>query len=269
MQASGSLQPVLDGDPPAKAVYGAFPNHGAVVSALLSRLDLGAACDVFEGESGLFAAHYGGQYVRAALDSRLGDEFYVLRACFKPWPTSAVVHPFIEAALNLLSANEPRIDQIDRVHIHGGMHIKAWCEPVEERRNPKNAAAAGNSIFFAVAKALANGRVVLADFTDSGLSQAEVIQLSRRMDYRVDRDLGRSGVVEIETNTGRRYCSRVDTGRGQSSKSMTDSQLIEKFLDCAQYAERGLSRAVLEQAIKVINQLETVSDIRLLLSLLN
>jgi 2-methylcitrate dehydratase PrpD len=264
MQASGSLQPVLDGDPPAKAVYGAFPNHGAVVSALLSELNLGAACDVFEGESGLFAAHYGREYDRAALDRQLGEDFYVLQACFKPWPTSAVVHPFIEATLRLLSADGPAVDQIDRIHIHGGVHIKAWCEPIEERRNPRNSAAAANSIFFAVAKALANGRVVLADFTAAGLSQAEVIQLSGRMDYRIDNDLGRSGVVEIETKTGRHYSSRVDARRGQS---MTDSQLVEKFLDCAQYAERGVSRAVLEEAIMLINQLETVPDVRLLASL--
>ena len=30
------MQVVLGGDPPAKAVYGAFPNHGGVLPALLS-----------------------------------------------------------------------------------------------------------------------------------------------------------------------------------------------------------------------------------------
>jgi hypothetical protein len=50
---------------------------------------------------------------------------------------------------------------------------------------------------------------------------------------------------------------------------LTDSQLKEKFIDCAQYAERSLSRGALEDTIKLIEQLETVPDVRILPSLLS
>jgi len=72
MQASGSMQIVLDGDPPAKAVYGAFPNYGGVLAALLARAGLGAAVAALEGKAGLYAMAYGGSYDAGALTDRLG-----------------------------------------------------------------------------------------------------------------------------------------------------------------------------------------------------
>src|SRR5262249_26460613 len=42
MQASGTMQVVYDGDPPAKSIYAAFSNHGGLLSALLARKGLGA-----------------------------------------------------------------------------------------------------------------------------------------------------------------------------------------------------------------------------------
>ena len=46
MQMSGSRQIVLSGDPPAKAIYGAFPNKAGVLAAQLAEEGLGAACDI-------------------------------------------------------------------------------------------------------------------------------------------------------------------------------------------------------------------------------
>jgi len=268
MQASGSLQIVLDGDPPAKAIYGAFPNQGAVLSVLLSKLGLGAECAVFEGPSGLFATHYRGRYFRPALDTGLGKEFYVVRTCFKPWPTSAVIHPFIESALDLLEKYGVDVAEIEDIHIRGGPHIRPWCEPIAERQKPKNAAAAANSIFFAVAKALTKRNVTLADFTGKHFSGLETVRLTQRMNSTVDKSLGRSGVVEIKTKTGQRYCSRTDVAYGHPSKPLSYQRLVEKFFDCAQYAARPISKDALTDAVNFIEQLETKPDVSVLPAIL-
>ena len=263
MQAAGTMQVVLDGDPPAKAIYGAFPNHAGVLSVLLSKQGLGAQCRVFEGEAGLFEMYYGGRYFRPALETELGEKFYLLGARFKPWPTSGVLHPFIEAALELFKRNVA-IANIERVHITGGPYIRPFCEPRKERQRPQNPAQAANSVYFAVAKALSNGKVTLTDFMPTGLMQQEVLGLAQRIDYSIDESLGRSAIVEVKTQTGEQYQSRVDNPRGHSSKPLTDSQLIEKFLDCAQYAARPIPKQSLEEVIELVMNLESLSDMGLL-----
>jgi 2-methylcitrate dehydratase PrpD len=61
MQMAGSRQIVLSGDPPAKAIYGAFPNQAGVLAALLSKEGLGADCDFIGEPAGLYAMIYDGR----------------------------------------------------------------------------------------------------------------------------------------------------------------------------------------------------------------
>jgi 2-methylcitrate dehydratase PrpD len=149
MQMSGSRQIVLSGDPPAKAIYGAFPNQAGVLAALLSKQGLKADCDIIGEPAGLYPMIYGGQCDLDALTGGLGAQFLLNEVEFKVWPTSNHVHAFIEAASNI-----PRLDvsAIRDVEILAPRKLRPWCEPLEKRRRPDNAAAAANSIPFCVAK---------------------------------------------------------------------------------------------------------------------
>jgi 2-methylcitrate dehydratase PrpD len=265
MQASGNRQPVVEGTP-AKAIYAAFPNHGGVLSALLSQRGLGAACAVFEGEAGFFPTFYQGRYDPAALTERLGEEYYTLAAGFKPWPTTNRAHPFIEAALQL-AASHPS-DMIDEVHIRGGNYIRTFCEPLAVRQRPRTSVEAEDSIFFAVAKALVNRQVVLADFQPDGLQQPESVQLAARMRYSIDPTLGHAGIVEIRTISGQRDMCRVDKPLGDPAKPLDDAQLVAKFRDCAQYAAVGLAPRTVDDVLALIDGLEHVPDVAALTALL-
>jgi len=269
MQAAGTMQMVLDGDPPAKAIYAAFPNLAGVLSALLARQGLRAECAAFEGEAGLFATYYGGRYSGQALHSHLGETFHMLDARFKPWPTSGVAHVFIEAALQLMANHDIRATAIDRVEVRGGSWIRPWCEPVPERQKPANAAAAANSVFFAVAKALANRDVALADFTPEGLRQPEALRLAERMSYVIDDALGPSGVVEITTDTGQHYAGRVDTPLGHPARPLTQAQMVRKFRHCARYAACPVSAKRLDEVTAQIDRHVRVPDVSALPSLVS
>lgn len=270
MQAGGTRQVVLDGDPPAKAVYAAFPNQAGTLSAFLARAGLNAAYAVFEGEAGFFALFYEGVYNETALDTtRNTHQFYLLDTAFKPWPTTAVAHPFIEAALKVRADHGIAGDEIESVRVRGGAHIRPWCEPLSERQRPQNAAAAANSVIFAVAKALANRNVTLADFTPNGLRQPEALRLAERTSYVIEGDLGETALVEVTTASGQHVMSRVDIPRGHPPRPLTFSQLTEKFLDCAQYAAVPLRKETLERVVGSIEHLEEIEDVSTLLSLIS
>src|SRR5262245_35047634 len=264
MQAAGTMQVVFDGDPPAKAIYGAFPNLGGVISALLSRQGVGAEINVFDGPAGLFQLQYGGNGDPTLLTKKLGDEFWLSKIRFKPWHPSDVIHPFIEAALKLVTSRQLDVKEIGEVRIRGGDHVRTFCEPVEERRIPRNAAAAANSAFFAVAKALANGKITLGDFTPAGLQQDAVRQITDRIMCLIEPGLGRTAIVEVTTVSEERYASEIGQTQAGSGSGMSYDQLREKFLDCAQYAACPVTKEALQRIIDLIENFEYVSDVSIL-----
>jgi len=269
MQASGTMQVVQGGDPPAKAIYAAFPNHGGVLSALLSKQGLGARFShLFEGEAGLFALYHEGRFAPNVLEAELGKEFHLLGVRFKPWPVSGVVHSLLDAALQLAAKEQIDLASVERVQLRGGPEIGPFAEPAALRKRPATATAAANSIFFPVAKALVNLRLALDDFTPSGLRQPEVLRIAERMDYSIERDLANSGIVEVTTTDGKRHVSRVDKPLGHLSRPLSYEQVVEKFLDCATHAARPLSPQKLQEVVERVDSLEQAPDVAALTRLL-
>jgi 2-methylcitrate dehydratase PrpD len=267
MQAAGGRQPVLEGVP-AKALYAGFSSHGGLLSAILSREGVQAQCDLFEGEAGYFKTYYGGRYAREPLTADLGTRFYLTQVGFKPWPTTAVAHPFIEAALRLAETYGLAAEDVADVHLQGGNSIRTFCEPAATRQRPRTTVEAADSIPFPVAKALANRRLTLADLQGDGLEQPAALSLAARMRYSVDATLGSAGVVEVVTTSGQRHAVRVDHAPGHPLEPLTAAQAAAKFRDCARYAERPPSERSIEATIEMIDRLDEVPDVAQLTALL-
>jgi 2-methylcitrate dehydratase PrpD len=247
MQTAGTRQVSFEGGA-AKAIYGGFANQGAILSALLAAHGIDARCDVLEGRAGIYGLFYGGRYDRAYLKA---EEFRSVNTVFKPWPTSGVLHPYIEACLAL---RKPGM-QIGSVHVTVTPEGKPWVEPLEERRRPQNAATAANSLFFAVTKSLVNGKLTLADFTPAGLAQPAL-----PIDYAVAERPG----IEITLRSGERLTAPVGGSRGP----MSYDTLAAKFRDCAQHAARPLAARAIDETLERIANLEALEDVSILPAML-
>ncbi len=253
MQAAGSRQVLFDGDPPAKAVYAAFSNHGGLLSALLARHGLAAPLAAFEGPAGLFALHFDQKLVPGELTEGLGARFRLLDVAFKPWPSSGITHPFIEAAQGL---GKFAPHELRSIFLRGGTRARHWFEPEDARRRPATAAAAANSVFYTVARALAHGNVTLADFAPDALARAQpMIALMR---HSLEDRLGASGIVELTTSDGRTLSNRVDVRLGTPERPMSDEQLAQKFADCAKFAAHPVA---VDNLVEMALRLENLPDI--------
>lgn len=267
MQGAGNWQSELEGVP-AK-IYTSFPSLSGMLAALLSKQGLRMDCAVFDGQAGLFASLYDGKYRRPPLVEQLGQRFLVANTRLKPWPTTGVAHPYIEAALQLAASSGLDSRTIAALQIKGGPGIRHHLEPAAERKSPSNGASAGDSIFFAVAKALANGGVTLGDFAPAGLAQPEALELAQKMEYTIDPALAGSAIIEITTASGEHYTSRVDSPQGDQTTLLSTSQQIEKFVDCARYAEHPLSADRVRQIVELVDHFETLPDVTVLPALLS
>ena len=267
MQMSGSRQIVLSGDPPAKAIYGAFPNQAGVLAALLSREGLGAGCDIVGEPAGLYPMIYGGAYDPNALTQGLGSQFLLNEVEFKPWPTSNHVHPFIEAASDIFRVGlDPLL--IAEVDVLARINLRPWCEPLDKRRRPENAAAAANSIPFCVAKALTHGDVKLKDVTAAGLQDKVAIAIAEHTSCRYD-DTIKGAIVNVEMRDGQRHQARVETPLGHRTRPISHERLVEKFRDCCSHASERLPAHDVDRLVALIDDLERLDDIRKIAVLAN
>ena len=205
--------------------------------------------------------------VVSALGDDLGNNFLLMGTQIKPWPTSTEVHPFIEAALEIAAR---KIDpaRIDEIKITGPNQIRTWVEPIEVRRKPPNAAAAANSVQFAVAKALCHGEVTLADFTTDGIVDAGALALAQRVSHSFD-DRVRGGRIEVVTLDGQRAQAHVEVPLGHPSRPVPPERIVAKFRDCCRYAAHTLSASRVQHLVDMVENLENVADVAALITTAN
>jgi 2-methylcitrate dehydratase PrpD len=256
MQTAGARQVVLAGDPPAKAIYGAFPAQAAVIAARLAEAGVDAAIDAVAGEAGWLRLAGAGDADTAALLAGFGTDWTCLQVDFKPWPVSNHVTPFIEAAA--LLCDGVRAEEIAAVELVGASGIRPWFEPLAERRAPSNAASAANSVFFGVAKMIANGTLGPLDFTSEGLREAAVTRLTARMTYRLD-DRVRGGTVHVTMAGGQVRSQSITAALGSSGRPLSAGRLAAKFAGCCRAA--GIEQQRIEAALALVGSLEACSDV--------
>jgi 2-methylcitrate dehydratase PrpD len=260
MQSAGSRQILAQGDRPSKAIYGAFPNQAGVQAAFLAQAGVVADCDVFGPPAGIYSMAYGGAYEPEAVTADLGSDFIMRFTSFKPWPTSGMVHSFIEAS-GVLSKQIAATSEIDAVIASGGLEYRQWCEPIDKKRAPENAASAANSVPFGIGKALVHGTVSPGDFTPEGLRDPEALAIAARTTCRLDAET-REATVEVVLRDGGRRSVSVKAPLGDATRPMSEGRLVEKFEDCCRYAASPLSGSQVSQLVETVLNLDQLDDVR-------
>jgi len=264
MQAAGTRQISVEGGA-AKAIYGGFANHGAVLAVLLAEQGVDARCAVLEGPAGLFGLFFDGCFNRSVLTDGLGEQFYGAEVSFKRWPVSSVVEAYVAPLLRLRVQHGLRERDIERIQLRVPTKVRNWVEPAGERRRPANATTAANSIFFGIAKALcctAGPRLV--DVTSGGLADSSALALAEKIDYAFDDSAG-AGKVTIQLRGGQ----QLSFGAEDAAEPVGFEALAAKFLDCARHAAKPVPESVAQDLVGRIGGLEQEPDVAAVLATLN
>ena len=262
MQAAGPMQITLDGDPEAKAYYGAFPNQAGLQSALLAREGLQAACNTFSGTAGLFRLFYNVETADDAIFSGLGKDYRMRRVRFKRWPTSAAFAEFMKSTHDIRTEEQLQPDHIARIEIVTNPTMRVWFEPRDARRAPENAAAAGNSAPFAIAAVLANGDFTLSDLTQNGLAQAPVRRIAGRIEARFTQSVGKPSHLAITTEQGATFERSVDLAPHSTLPWLDFDGVRAKFTKCLEHAHDRSLTARAADIVSLIENLDELTDCR-------
>jgi 2-methylcitrate dehydratase PrpD len=162
----------------------------------------------------------------------LGTRFEILRNTYKPYPCGVVIHPIIDACLELR-----RIHAIDSADIAAvSVKVSPKALALTDRRHPKNNLEARVSLHHWVAVCFIRGTARIADMdTNSAVLEPTVAQFQDRVVTVGDDTIATDGAeVTVRLQDGRSLVSRVEHCIGSASRPMTDSELEQKFTGLAE-----------------------------------
>lgn len=221
-QSSGLVE--MLGQPPKSVGVGNAARNG-LFSAQLAKAGFEGPPRPLEGRFGFFNA-FGDPPKWPALLDGLGDTWELSVNAYKPYPGGVVIHPVIDAVLELRARAAFKTSDIARILVHG--------HPLLSERADRPDVATGReaqvSLQHSVAVAQIYGDAGLDQYTDACVNEPEVLALRRKVEVTQDPKISVEGaVVELWTAGGARHVAKIDAARGSAGHPLTDRELEQKF----------------------------------------
>lgn len=229
-----------------------------VLSALLAEAGFDSDADVLEAKFGLFDV-FGEPADPAAISRDLGVRFVLPEVSLKPYPCGVVIHPLIDACLEI--TREPAFDAGSIVAMTAAVHPRAL--ELAGRRHPESAIAGRFSLYHAAALALTRRSAGLADFDETHVNDPRSIGLRERMTIAGDAALlPRQARVRVELANGSCLEQAIEHPSGSPERPLSDEQLRAKFMTLAARAVDGQRAARLFEACIDVDRLADVATLR-------
>jgi 2-methylcitrate dehydratase PrpD len=199
-------------------------------AALLAQSGFTASQEALEGRYGFLTVFCEAPDLEA-LAGQLGERFEIQRNTYKPYPCGIVIHPIIDACLQL--RREHRLDPatIAHVAIQASPGAMALCN----RRNPQDELQAHVSLHHWTAVTLIRGTTRIEDMdTETAVHDPALMAFQDKVEATLDETLAAdAAVVTVVLTDGTRHGCRITHGIGSAANPMSDADLETKFLDLA------------------------------------
>lgn len=220
--------------------------------------------DALGGRFGFFDA-MAPKAERATVEQQLLDGFgthwEAARNTYKPYPCGVVLHPVLDAVLDLIAERPVDIARVAEVVVSGHPLLSQRTD----RPDVDNGRQASVSAQHSVAVALLRGKAGVAEYTDEAVRDPSVRALARRVRVGIDEGVAvEAAHLRITLTDGSIIERRVEHARGSLGRPMTDRELEEKL------RVQGAAKAPLvdcEALIEAIWSIERLPDAAALMRL--
>ena len=185
----------------------------------------------------------------------LGSRFETAKDTYKPFACGIVIHPAIDAAIQLRDQYHLQPDQIKSIQYKGNPAVLELTGKIA----PKNGLEGKFSVYHSVAIAIIDGRAGEKQYSDSVVRDPKTIALRDKIDVQVDPKIPKkSGDLTITLYDGRILNKFIESAVGGIENPMTDAQLDAKFIDLTDgILSREKSKSLLADCWK-IDQLQNI-----------
>jgi 2-methylcitrate dehydratase PrpD len=268
--AAGILECWVDGTQ-SKFLHPGWAAQSGITAAFLGQTGTTGPHKVFEGRFGLFASHLQDEDAARRFEritEGLGEVWESRNASFKPYPVAHVIHPYIDALLELRARHNIDPSQVREVVCPVAEFIvPIVCEPVAEKRRPNTDSHGRVSLQYTLAEALYRGALGKDAYAEALLHDPAVLRLADRVRYVVDASFPGperfKGTVTVTMENGESYHAVEEHNRGSAQNPMTRQALEDKFrLNAAAI----LSEAQIARLIASVAQLDGAPDASIVVS---
>ena len=227
--------------------------EAGVRAALLASTGYTGSAELFEGKEGVFEVIGNVTWDPQKMLSGLGEEFMITECGYKAFPTEALTHQPITAALEVMAENKIDPHNVKEVAVRTttrGADILSDASKYQ----PTTKETADHSLPYCIAVAIAKGNVLPSDFEERALKDPFVWELLPRIKVVADPEIDalfpkvKRAIVSITTADGETYTKQEDHAKGRAERPLSDAELIDKFSANAGHALRDdhLNRVVEE-----------------------
>jgi 2-methylcitrate dehydratase len=193
----------------------------------------------------------------------LGEKFLITQCAYKAFPTEALTHQPITAALNICRAHSIADDTVSEVYVRTTTRgADILSDP--SKYKPTTKETADHSLPYCIAAAIVDGNVLPSSFEEEKLRDPRIWALLPKIKVVADPEIDglfpavKRAIVRITTNDGAVHEEQVDYAKGSPKNPMSDDDIAAKF--------RANAAAVLtpdkqDQVIEATWSLEDFTDI--------
>lgn len=193
------------------------------------------------------------------------DKFFILDTEIKGIYADSTTFGYVSAAAAIAKEHKLGPDDIKSVHVRANRRSVIHCgDPI--KKYPRNKETADHSAYFLIAMGIMEGRVTPRVFQYEKYTDPRVITLIDKITLEADPEfdlIAPAAEVSITTATGKTYRKRIDRHelKGLPENPMTDEDIRNKFLECA---EGVMSESQVDRIIDAcwnLDKLDRFSDL--------
>jgi 2-methylcitrate dehydratase PrpD len=165
------------------------------------------------------------------ITEKLGQTYEISINTYKPFACGVVIHPTLDACIQLRNQYKLTADQIDRVELK----VHPLVLELTGKKTPQTGLEGKFSVYYAAAVALMQGAAGERQFSDKLARDPGVMALRDRVATTIDPAIRPEQVRVIVTlKDGRKLEKYIDNVIGSVKNPMSDTALEAKFADLAQ-----------------------------------
>ena len=207
--------------------------QSGVMAALLAREGYTGTEAIFEGKEGLMDV-MGPEWNESILFEGLGEEFRILQCSMKAFPTEALTHSHITAALKVVKEHDIRVDDIKEVRVTTiARAVDILFDP--EKYKPDSRETADHSLPYCIAAALVDRQITTDQFSEDRIDAPEIQRVLQKIQGEASEEFEemfpekQPSRVTITLQDGTTHSAEVEYPKGDPREPMTDEEIKTKF----------------------------------------
>jgi 2-methylcitrate dehydratase PrpD len=189
-----------------------------------------------------------------AIVDGLGGSWELMQNAYKPYPCGIVVHPFIDACLELRSEHSIAPEAIERIELR----VHPLVIRLTGNATPHTGLEAKLSVQHCAAAACIVGAVGVREFTDACANDPAIVALRARVTATVDESIAADAAdVVIVQKDGGKHHAFVPHALGSLDRPLTDTELENKFRALVAW---GFSTCNAYDVIELIWSFDNIND---------